>query len=111
MIENLQTVKKGDLKDALNKFKAKDYRMITIIGAVREERLELTYALESKQHEFAAVRTHYEFDEEVKSVQGIYLNAMLYEWEISDLFDVDVENAPKGALLEPEKRGPFRRDV
>ncbi len=111
MIENLQTVPKFELPDALNKLKAKDYRLITIVGAVRDERLELTYALESKQYQFAAVRTHYAFDEEVKSVQGIFLNAMLYEWEISDLFDVDVENAPKGALLEPEKRGPFRRDV
>ncbi len=111
MIENLQTVPKAELRDALNKLKAKDYRLITIIGAVRMDRLELTYALESKQREFAGVRTHYEFDEEVKSVQDVFLNAMLYEWEISDLFDVDVENAPKGALLEPEKRGPFRRDV
>jgi NADH:ubiquinone oxidoreductase subunit C len=112
MIENLQTVAKGELKDALGKLKARDYRLITIIGAIVDDRLEVTYALESKgDMQFAGVRTYYGFDEEVASVQDIYLNAMLYEWEISDLFDVNVENAPKGALLEPEKRGPFRRDV
>jgi NADH:ubiquinone oxidoreductase subunit C len=111
MIENLETVEKTEVKKALNRMKAKNFRLITVIAHIRDNKLELTYALEGADRGFAAVRTHYGLDEEIKSVQDIYMNAMLYEWEIVDLWDVKVENCPAGIYLDPEKRGPFRRDV
>jgi ech hydrogenase subunit D len=112
MIENLKVVEKKDVLPELKKMKESGYRLITVIAHVRDNRLELTYPLESwKTRAFAAIRTHYEFTDEVQSVQDIYMNAMLYEWEIVDLFDVKVENCPSGIYLEPEKKGPFRRDV
>ncbi|MEM2870405.1 MAG: NADH-quinone oxidoreductase subunit C [Thermoplasmata archaeon] len=110
MIENLQVVEKGELKKALRKLKEGGHRLITIIGAVRDGKMELTYALESADMSFAAVRTSYRLDEEIQSVQDIFINALLYEMELVDLFDVRVEGCAPGLLLEPEKRGPFRRD-
>jgi NADH:ubiquinone oxidoreductase subunit C len=112
MIEDLRTVDKGEVKKALAEMKAKDYRLITVIAAIKNDKLEITYPLESwKGRKFAAVRTVYELTDEVKSVQDIFLNAMLYELEIVDLFDVKVENCAPGIYLDAEKRGPFRRDV
>ena len=111
MIENLKVVDKSEVKKELSAMKSKDYRLITITAHVREDKLELTYALEGKARDFAAVRTHYKLDEEIKSVQDIFMNAMLYELEIVDLWDVKVQNCEPGLYLEPEKRGAFRRDV
>jgi len=111
MIENLQVVEKAEVKKALTHMKAKDFRLITITAHVRDGKLELTYALEGPDRGFAAVRTHYGLEEEIKSVQDIYMNAMLYELEIVDIYDVKVENCAPGLYLEPEKRGAFRRDV
>jgi NADH:ubiquinone oxidoreductase subunit C len=111
MIENLETVDKTEVKKALGRMKSKDFRLITVTAHIRENKLELTYALEGADRGFAAVRTHYGLDEQITSVQDIFMNAMLYEWEIVDLWDVKVENCPAGIYLEPEKRGPFRRDV
>lgn len=111
MIDNLVVVNKRDVKKTLQSFKRKGYRLITIIGAIKDEKMELTYALESENRELAALRTYYELDDTIISVQDVYMNAMLYEMEVVDLFDVKIENCSPGLLLEPNKRGPFRRDV
>jgi NADH:ubiquinone oxidoreductase subunit C len=111
MIENLKVVDKGEVKKELTHMKSKDFRLITIIGNFRENKMEITYALEGKDRQFAAVRTHYELSEEIASVQDIFMNALLYELEIVDIYDVKVQNCEPGLYLEPEKRGAFRRDV
>jgi NADH:ubiquinone oxidoreductase subunit C len=111
MIENLHVVEKAALKKELASMKAKDFRLITITAHFREGKMELTYALEGADRQFAAVRTHYELADEIASVQDIFMNALLYELEIVDIYDVKVQNCEPGLYLEPEKRGAFRRDV
>ena len=111
MIDNLKVVDKEKVKEALAKMKKDGYRLITVIGTMVDGKLEITYPLESKKQEFAAIRTSYDVSDTVISVQDIYINAMLYEWEIVDLFDVKVENCPEGIYLEPEMKGYFRRDA
>ena len=110
MMDNIQIVEKDKVKSALTKMKKDGYRLITVIASMKDGKLEITYPLESKKREFASVRTTYELTDTITSVQDIYMNAMLYEWEIVDLFDVNVENCPEGIYLEPEKKGYFRRD-
>jgi len=111
MIENLRTVDKAAVRSELADMKKKDFRLITITAHFRDDKMEMTYALEGQDRAFAAVRTHYELSDEIKSVQDIYMNALLYELEIVDIYDVKVENCEPGLYLEPEKRGAFRRDV
>lgn len=103
-------VEKAELRNKLNSMKEKGMRLITIIADIKDEKLEMSYALE-KNEEVTLLRTYYALNEEIPSVQDIYMNAMLYEMEIVDLFGVNIKDVPPGLFLEPEKRAPFRRDV
>jgi len=103
-------VENTEIRSQLNKMKEKGMRLITVIADIKDGKLEISYALE-KDEEVTLLRTYFGLEDEVPSVQDIYMNAMLYEMEIVDLFGVNIRDVPSGLFLEPEMRAPFRRDV
>ncbi|EDM24039.1 quinone oxidoreductase [Caminibacter mediatlanticus TB-2] len=52
------------------------------------------------------------YDELIPSITDIIPSSWLAEWELADLFDLNVENAPKGLFLKhnPEIHAPLRKD-
>ena len=50
------------------------------------------------------------YDEKIPSIVNIVPNAWIAEWELADLFGLDVENAAKGVFIEPDApQAPLRK--
>ena len=50
------------------------------------------------------------YDEKIPSIVSVVPSAWIAEWELADLFGLDVENAAKGVFIEPDApQAPLRK--
>jgi Ni,Fe-hydrogenase III component G len=51
------------------------------------------------------------YDTKIPSIVTVVPSAWIAEWELADLFGLDVENAAKGVFIEPDApQAPLRKD-
>ena len=52
-----------------------------------------------------------EYSVKIPSIVSVVESAWIAEWELADLFGLDVENATKGVFIEPDApQAPLRKD-
>ena len=50
------------------------------------------------------------YDAKIPSIVSVVPSAWIAEWELADLFGLDVENAAKGVFIEPDaEQAPLRK--
>lgn len=93
MIENLKEIKKDQLLSEVKKFADARARFVTAVCNDLGDRLEVTYCFNySPGMEMSSLRITVGKDEEVPSITGIYLTAVLIENEMKELFGLKVKD-------------------
>lgn len=93
MIENLKEIKKKDLLTEVKKFADAKARFVTAVCSDLGDKLQVTYYFNySPGMEMNALQMIVGKDEDVPSVTGIYLTAVLNENEMKELFGLKVKD-------------------
>lgn len=93
MIENLREIKKDQLLAEVKKFANAKARFVTGVCSDLGEKLEVTYFFNaSPGMEMTAIRMLIGKSEEVPSISGIYLTAVLTENEMVEQYGVNVKD-------------------
>lgn len=92
MIENIKEINKDALLKEVQKFADAKARFVTAVCNDLGDKLEVTYYFNySPGMEMVPLRIAVGKDEEVPSITGIYLTAVLIENEMSELFGLKVK--------------------
>lgn len=93
MIENLKEIKKEDLLVEVKKLADAKERFVTAVCNDLGDKLEATYYFnKSPGMEMHALRMAVGKDEEVPSITGIFLTAVLIENEMKEMFGLKVKD-------------------
>lgn len=93
MIDNLKEIKKDALLAEVKRFADAKARFVTAVCSDLGDKLEVTYCFNySPGMEMAALRVAVGKDEEIPSITGIYLTAVLIENEMKELFGLKVKD-------------------
>ncbi|HAA90755.1 MAG: Putative ech hydrogenase subunit D [Thermoanaerobacterales bacterium 50_218] len=93
MIENLKEIKKEELLDEVKKFMDEKMRFVTAVCSDLGDKFEVTYYFNySPGMEMKAIRMTVGKDEEVPSISGVCLTAVLIENEMKELFGLNVKD-------------------
>ncbi len=93
MIENLKEIKKDELLSEVKKYADAKARFVTAVCNDLGDKLEVTYYFNaSPGMEMSALRIAVGKDEEVPSLTGIYLTAVLIENEMKETFGLKVKD-------------------
>lgn len=53
-----------------------------------------------------------EYKSQIPSMMDVYPSAWVSEWDLADMFDLNMENAARGMFLEPEApKGPLLKET
>jgi Ni,Fe-hydrogenase III component G len=118
MINPEMTFIEVTLNDVIEKIKEwydeKAYHYVTVNATDSGEGVTIDWIF-SKYYDknkitvFRAVNVPY--DAKIPSIVDVVPSAWIAEWELADLFGLDVENAAKGVFLEPDApKAPLRKD-
>ena len=93
MIENLKEISKDTLLQEVQKFADAKARFVTTVCSDLGDKLEVTYYFNySPGVDMVALRMFVGKDEEVPSISGIYLTAVLSENEMFEQFGLKVKD-------------------
>lgn len=93
MIENMKEISKDTLLKEVQKFADAKARFVTTVCNDLGDKLEVTYYFNySPGMEMVAMRMVVGKDEEVPSISGIYLTAVLVENEMFEQYGLKVKN-------------------
>jgi Ni,Fe-hydrogenase III component G len=93
MIENLKEIKKEELLDEVKRFMDEKMRFVTAVCSDLGDKFEVTYFFNhSPGMEMKALRMTVGKDEEVPSISGVCLTAVLIENEMKELFGLNVKD-------------------
>ena len=111
----MKEVSLDSIKDEIKAWYDEDIYHYTTINAVDNgDSLTLDwifseYGVKNKLYIFRAEGV--EYDSVIPSLVEIIPCTWLSEWDLADMFDLDIENAVKGMFLEPEApKGPLRKE-
>jgi ech hydrogenase subunit D len=112
MMENqkLLTIKADELIKQTDDMKNSGHRLVQICCAKIGETIEVNYSFD-KDYSFTNFRIVLPLDDlKIDSVSGIFLQALLYENEMHDLYGVEVKNMAidyKGTFYRTSVKTPF----
>ncbi|MFH1127774.1 MAG: NADH-quinone oxidoreductase subunit C [archaeon] len=103
-----------DIKRAITKLRLDGVtRLLTISGIDNGKEIEIIYHFD-KDYQIINIKTKIpRTDSKIESITTIYSNAKLYEREIAEMLDVQIEGNrdPKNVFLsEDSPRAPLRKD-
>ncbi|MGD1278639.1 MAG: NADH-quinone oxidoreductase subunit C [Tepidisphaeraceae bacterium] len=108
--ESIELITVELLLDKVKAMRQQGYRLVQISGARLGEQLELTYSFD-RDSRLENLRLHLPAaDPRVPSISSIYSCVMLYENELHDLFDIQVEGMAvdfHGHLYNTAIKHPF----
>jgi ech hydrogenase subunit D len=108
--QNLITINTNELVSQVEKMKNSGNRLVQICCARTGETIEVNYSFDNN-YSFTNLRIILPLsDLKINSVSGIYLQALLYENEMHDLFGVEVSNMAidyKGTFYRTSVKTPF----
>ncbi|WP_456455082.1 NADH-quinone oxidoreductase subunit C [Thermovibrio sp.] len=93
-------------------YEPKKWHFITVNGTDLGGKVELKWFFSKYGEEevFKVIVSEASYDEEIPTITYLIPSAWISEWELADLFDLNVENAKKGLFLEPDSpKAPLRR--
>ncbi|HHW28332.1 MAG TPA: NADH-quinone oxidoreductase subunit C [Syntrophomonadaceae bacterium] len=111
MIENLKEISKDTLLQEVQKFADAKARFVTTVCSDLGDKLEVTYFFNySPGMDMVALRMVVGKDEEVPSISGIYLTAVLSENEMFEQFGLKVKDMAIdfGGLMFLAKDSPVK---
>jgi len=114
-IINIDEVTLENVVEKIKEFyKEDEWNFITVNGTDIKGELQIDW-LFSKYNDKNIIqifRTVVDFNQKIPSIVPIIPSAWLAEWELADMFDVDVENAAKGVFIAPDSiKAPLRADT
>jgi len=111
--QKMITLNAGDLVEQAKGMKSSGHRLVQICCAKIGETIEVNYSFD-KDYSFTNLRIVLKLDNlKIDSISGIYLQALLYENEMHDLFGVEVKNMAidyKGTFYRTSMKTPFNQD-
>ena len=105
MLENLITIDKADIRDAVNNKKFYGHRFVAVTCEKEGDFYELTYHFDLN-YEMSHIRILIKPEDIIKSISNIYPSALLIENEYKDLYGFEFEGLLidyKGHLLLSDK--------
>ncbi len=113
-VEIFETTLEKVVEDIKNWYDYKKYHYVTINGVDEGGKLRIDwifadYNEKNKMYVFRV--TDVSFDTLIPSIANIIPSAWMAEWELRDMFDVEVENTQKGIFIkDPNIVAPLRKD-
>ena len=108
--QNLITINADELLSQLEKLKNSGHRLIQICCTKIADTIEVNYSFD-KNYSFTNLRVILPSEAPgIDSVSAVYLQALLYENEMHDLFGVEVKNMAidyKGTFYRTSIKTPF----
>jgi ech hydrogenase subunit D len=108
--QNLITINADELVSQVERLKNSGHRLIQICCAKIGETIEVNYSFDNN-YSFSNLRVVLPLsDLHIDSVSAVYLQALLYENEMHDLFGVEVKNMAidyKGTFYRTSIKTPF----
>lgn len=117
MVNPIMEIEEVTLENVVDKIKnfydENEWNFITVNGTDLDGQIQLDW-LFSKYKEKNLIkifRTFVSYDDKIPSVVPVIPSAWLAEWELADLFGLDVENAATGVFIAPDApKAPLRKD-
>jgi len=107
-----KTVTQAELQGIVNDLKARDARLITIVGVDAGDNIEVLYFFNTGVNQTETYRVIVPKaggNEEVDSITPIMPAAYIAENELSEMFGVKVKGMPGRFFLHPSVNAPLRR--
>ncbi len=107
-----RTVTQAELQGIVNGLKAKDARLITIVGVDAGENIEVLYFFYTgigQTENYRVVVSKAGGNEEIESITPIIPAAYIAENELCEMFGVRVKGVPGRFFLHPSMNAPLRR--
>ncbi|HTY89562.1 MAG TPA: NADH-quinone oxidoreductase subunit C [Methanocella sp.] len=107
-----KTVTQAELQGIVNGLKARDARLITIVGVDTGENIEVIYFFHTgigRTENYRVVVPKAGGNEEIESITPIIPAAYIAENELCEMFGVRVKNVPGRFFLHPSINAPLRR--
>ena len=113
-IEIFETTLENIVEDIKNWYEYKKYHYVTINGVDEGGKLRIDWIFsdyEKKNQMYVFRVTDIDFDALIPSIGDIIPSAWMAEWELTDMFDIKVENTQKGIFIkDPNIIAPLRKD-
>ena len=118
MVEPIMNIEEVTLENVVSKikefYKEDEWNFITVNGTDIGGKLQIDW-LFSKYNDKNIIqifRTVVDFNQKIPSIVPVIPSAWLAEWELGDMFGVDVENAAKNVFITKESiQAPLRTDT
>lgn len=107
-----KTVTQAELQGIVNDLKARDARLITIVGVDAGDNIEVLYFFNtgvSQTETYRVIVPKAGGNEEVDSITPIMPAAYIAENELSEMFGLKVKGMPGRFFLHPSVNAPLRR--
>ncbi len=107
-----KTVTQAELQGIVNGLKAKDARLITIVGVDTGDNIEVIYFFHTgigQSENYRVVVPKAGGNEEIESITPIMPAAYIAENELCEMFGVRVKGVPGRFFLHPSINAPLRR--
>lgn len=107
-----KTVTQAELQGIVNDLKARDARLITIVGVDAGDNIEVLYFFNtgvSQTETYRIIVPKAGGNEEVDSITPIMPAAYIAENELSEMFGLKVKGMPGRFFLHPSVNAPLRR--
>ncbi len=102
-----------DVRMAIEKFyNFEKWHFITVNGTDLGGKVELKWFFSKygEKEVFKVITSEASYDDEIPSIACLIPSSWISEWELADLFDLNVEGAKKGLFLSPDSpKAPLRR--
>jgi Ni,Fe-hydrogenase III component G len=102
-----------EVRRAIKEFYDKDkWHFVTVNGTDLGGKVELKwfFVKYGEEESFKVITAEASYEDEIPTVTYLIPSAWISEWELADLFGLNVEGAKRGLFLDPESpRAPLRR--
>jgi len=118
MVEPIMNIEEVTLENVVEKtkqfYKEDEWNFITVNGTDLKGELQIDW-LFSKYNDKNIIqifRAVVSFEDKIPSIVPVIPSAWLAEWELGDMFGVDVENAAKNVFIAKDSiQAPLRADT
>ena len=108
-MKDIRVENTDDLLSEVGRLRGDGARLITITGVDLGESIEVIYHFDLEG--VINVRAVFDHGDRLPSVSEVFFYARLYERELAEMFDVEIEGIHRGLLLSEDMRGkgPLRK--
>jgi len=115
MINPQMTVEEVGLEEVVDKIKEfydeNEWNYITVNATDLGDKLQIDWLFSKyrAKNDIRIFRVFCDYDAKIPSIVPVVPSAWLSEWELADLFGLDVENAATGVFIAPDgPKAPLR---